>query len=178
MRTVLVCLLAWSLAACQPSAAKPDLSSFLQNKKAAVLVFLAPDCPLSQNYTLTLNQLHAEFQGGGIEIYGLVPGASFKKGEIDEFTKKYNVAFPVSSDRDLELADFFGATKTPEAFVVTPDGKTLYKGAIDNWAVNLGEHRRIITEHYLRNVLDNVREGRAIPYSETTAIGCFIERPA
>ena len=63
-RIVLICLLASTLAGCHATVTKPDLSSFLNGHKAVVFVFLAPDCPLSQNYTLTLNELNSSFQAG------------------------------------------------------------------------------------------------------------------
>jgi peroxiredoxin len=170
---VFVCL----FTSCAGPEEKQELSPFLQNKKAAVFVFLAPDCPLSQNYTLTLKQLHADFQAQAIGFYGLVAGDAFTKSEVDDFTSKYNVGFPVLADRNFAIADLLGATKTPEAFVVSPEGKTLYKGAIDNWAADLGQRRQVITEHYVRSVLDSFLKGLEIPHRETTAVGCFIERP-
>ena len=175
VRFFLICVVASALAACR-GATKPDLSLFLKDNKAAVFVFLAPDCPLSQNYTLTLNRLHSEFERKRIGFFGIVAGDGFQKNDIEAFVKQYNVRFPVLPDRNFDLADSFGATKTPEAFVVAPDGKTLYKGAIDNWAVESGQHRSVITDHYLRDVLDNFLKGHRIPYPETTVIGCFIER--
>jgi peroxiredoxin len=171
----LLWLLAAFFAACYSDSAAPDLSSFLKDGRAAVFVFLAPDCPLSQNYTLTLNRLHTEFQDDGIAFYGVVAG-EFEKNEIDGFTETYNVNFPVLQDHNFELVDSLGATKTPEAFVVKLDGKTLYKGAIDDWAVELGRHRRIVTRHYLSDVLNHVLNGHEILFSETPAVGCFIER--
>src|SRR5262245_11930249 len=72
-RFFLICLLAsLPLAGCSAPRSKPDLSLFLENGKAAVFIFLAADCPLSENYTLTLNELAAEFKGRGIRFYGLV----------------------------------------------------------------------------------------------------------
>jgi len=55
------------LAAC--TAASSPVASFLQDKKAAVFVFLAPDCPLSQSYTLTLNNLAEDFEPKRVGFY-------------------------------------------------------------------------------------------------------------
>ena len=48
---------------------RADFSKFLQNREGAVFVFLAPDCPLSQSYTSTLNELRAPFEARGIEAF-------------------------------------------------------------------------------------------------------------
>jgi hypothetical protein len=83
---------------------------------------------------------------------------------------------PETSPPDFTLANFFGATKTPEAFAVTPAVKIFYKGAIDNWAPGLGEHRQVITEYYLRDALNAFLEGKDVKIRQTEAVGCFIER--
>jgi hypothetical protein len=162
------------LAACTP--ARNPVTPLLQNKRAAVFVFLAPDCPLSQSYTLTLNNLAKEFGPGGIGFYGVFAGDDTSAKAMSDFVTAYHVSFPAIRDPEFTLADFFGATKTPEAFLSDSKGYTLYKGAIDNWAPELGEHRTVITQHYLYDALDGVRAKKALQVKETQAAGCFIER--
>src|SRR5579864_9567343 len=132
-----------SLAACTP--APSPLTPLLQNKGAAVFVFLAPDCPLSQSYTLTLNNLAKEFEANGIGFYGVFAGDDASTKAMDDFVATYHLSFPAIRDPEFKIADFFGATKTPEAFLADSTGRTLYKGAIDDWAPELGEHRTVIT---------------------------------
>jgi thiol-disulfide isomerase/thioredoxin len=113
------------LAACTP--ASNPVASFLQKKKAAVFVFLAPDCPLSQNYTLTLNKLAKDYEPKGIGFYGVFSGDAISKTAMDEFGATYHVGFPMMLDPQEKIADYFGATNTPEAFLTDPHGRTLYK---------------------------------------------------
>jgi hypothetical protein len=51
----------------------------------------------------------------------------------------------------------------------------VYSGAIDNWAVDLGQKRQVITEFYVRDVLQALIHQQTIPYAKTQAIGCFLE---
>jgi thiol-disulfide isomerase/thioredoxin len=162
------------LAGCTP--ARSPVAPFLQNNKAAVFVFLATDCPLSQSYTLTLNNLAKEFEPKRIGFYGVFSGDAISKSAIDEFVSTYHVSLPVTLDPQGKLADFFGATTTPEAFLTDSSGRTLYKGAIDNWAPGLGQHRTVITQHYLYDALQSVQAGKPVQVKETQAVGCFIER--
>jgi hypothetical protein len=148
------------------------ISDYLKDKPAAVFVFLAPDCPLSQNYTLTLNNLRTQFQASGMESYAVFESDA----GVDDFVSTYKLTLPVIRDRDFRLADFFGAMKTPEVFAVDSAGKLFYKGAIDNWAPELGQHRTVITEHYLLDALNAFLQHKDIPVKETKAVGCFIER--
>lgn len=151
----------------------PDaISKSLKNKQGAVFVFLSPDCPLSQNYSPTLNHLRSQFQPNGIEFYAVFAG----KPVVDDFIATYKITFPVLMDSDFRLADFFGATKTPEAFVLDPQGNFIYKGAIDNRAPELGQQRTVITEHYLLDALDSILQHRNLRVKETPSVGCFIEK--
>jgi peroxiredoxin len=150
--------------------------SLLKNNKASVFIFLAPDCPLSQNYTLTLNNLQEHFKKNNILFYGIIPGNNFNKNEVNDFVNKYKINFRVLLDPDFNLAAYFNASKTPEVFVVNAEQKTLYKGAIDNWASDLGVHRSVVSEHYLLDALDNIIENAEVKIRETKSVGCFIER--
>jgi thiol-disulfide isomerase/thioredoxin len=151
---------------------QPPIAEYLKDKPAAVFVFLAPDCPLSQSYTLTLNNLRTQFQSNGVEFYTVFESDT----GVDDFVATYKVTLPVIRDRDFRLADYFGAMKTPEVFAVDSNGKTFYKGAIDNWAPELGQHRTVITEHYLLDALNAFNQHKNIPAKETKAVGCFIEK--
>lgn len=150
--------------------------SEIKNNKASVFVFLAPDCPLSQNYTLTLNNIFSQFKNDSIIFYSIIPGKDFDKKDVNEFVSKYKINSRVLIDRDLILTRYLDATKTPEVFVITSAGNVAYKGAIDNWAVDLGQHRKVITEDYLEDALNNIKDNKEVQIKETQAVGCFIER--
>jgi thiol-disulfide isomerase/thioredoxin len=147
----------------------------LRNNKASVFVFLAPDCPLSQGYNLTLNELHAKFASDGVGFYGVVAGDKYAKKEIDGFITQYRIDLPIVLDTEAHLAKFLGATVTPEVFVVNSEGASVYQGAIDNWSPELGQHRTVITEHYLRDALNGFIQTGRVSVNRTKATGCFIE---
>lgn len=115
-----------------------------------------------------MNSLQAEFKD--IPIYGIVVG--------EPFGNAYKLDFTVLTDADFKFADFFGATKTPEAFAVDSRGMVFYRGAIDNAAPELGRRRAVITEHYLIDALDSFLQHKPVPTPRTEAVGCFIERKA
>ncbi len=163
-------------AACGGRGPNP-VTPFLEGNKAAVFVFLATDCPLSQSYTLTLNELSNEFEGSGVRFVGVFSGPEPQKGAVKDFVKTYNLQFQTATDPDFKLADFLHASKTPEAFLLNSWGQTVYKGAIDDWAPELGVHRTVVTKHYLKDALESVLANKPAEIKETQAVGCFIERP-
>src|SRR6476620_10713418 len=95
------------LAGCGRRGSEP-VAEYLKDKPA-VFIFLAPDCPLSQSYTLTLNNLRTQFQASGMEFYAVFEADA----GVDDFVATYKLTLPVIHDRDFRLADFFGAMKTP-----------------------------------------------------------------
>jgi thiol-disulfide isomerase/thioredoxin len=161
------------ISACRPASTSP-IASLIEKHRAAVFVFVAPDCPLSQDVTGTFNELHTQFADADIEFYAVFSGKAAVEG-ARVFQQTYHVDFRDIPDGDLRLAKFLGATTTPEAVVVDGNGKALYSGAIDNRASELGERRFVITEHYLADALDSLQKGQDVRVKRTKAVGCFIE---
>jgi hypothetical protein len=95
---------------------------------------------------------------------------------MEVFAKTYRIQFSVMPDVDYRVSDFLEATTTPQAFVVNRAGRTVYAGAIDNRAPELGQQRTVITEHYLADALESIVEGRQVRVERTRPVGCFIER--
>ena len=144
------------------------------NRVATVFVFLLPDCPASQSYTLTLNTLSKKYQSKQVQFLGIVPGTYATAAEVKAFVKTYKVSFPVLADTAYKLVRCLGATIVPEAFVVDRKGVTQYAGRIDNWLVSAGKKRNITT-HELDDAITAVINKKPVKVKKTKAIGCYIE---
>jgi hypothetical protein len=141
-----------------------------------VLTFLSPECPLSENYTLTLKNLQSEFIDKEVFFYSIFPGTFYPKPQIIQFLKKYDLSLSSSFfDPSYRLRDYCKATTTPEVFIIDQLGQILYQGAIDNWAITLGKQRQVISEHYLRDALIELLDDKKVTISKTRAVGCIIE---
>lgn len=150
--------------------------SFIKQYKAAVFIFLAPDCPLSQNYTLALNKLQEQFKNDSVFFCGIIPGNYVAIRDVEAFVSNYKIDFKVLMDRDLILTGYLRATKTPEVVAANASGEVIYRGAIDDWAIDLGSHRAIVSQHYLADALNALHTNSLIKIRETKPVGCFIER--
>lgn len=159
-----------------PEGEKTKLSSWA-NIDYIALCFVSPLCPLSENYTKTINEIADEFYTVKTEIavVAIIPGNNYSQAEIDKFLKDYPLRCSVLLDKDLALTKKLGAEVTPEVIVIDMEGKIIYSGAIDNWAVELGQKREVITEHYLVDVLSALRRHEPVTTPSTKAVGCFIE---
>lgn len=141
-------------------------------KKIQVIVFLGPDCPISQDYVGVLNKIQQQYPQ--VKITGILPAANNHDKKL--FKKEYQVAFVLKADNRKRAVKRFNTTATPEAILLDDASHVCYQGAIDNWYFELGRHRPQPTEHYLVNAIEDILAGRQVKVSRTEAIGCIISR--
>jgi thiol-disulfide isomerase/thioredoxin len=147
----------------------------LQKAKAAVLFFVTQDCPISNAYSPELARLNKEYQSKGFELMLVYVDPDVTKDEIRKHVKEYGLStYTTVYDKTHVLVQATGATVTPEAVVVLPNGTISYRGRIDNMYPALGQRRRVITEKELRNALNAIFENKAVPEPRTNAVGCYI----
>ena len=147
--------------------------SFDNSKGICVVVFLSPTCPLSQKYTLTLNQLARSF-ADTVKFYGVFAEAKPEPGEYASFRKKYHIDFPLLVDSKKTLVRNLSATITPEAFVISK-GKVIYHGAIDDWAISLGKVRYSATNNFLEDAIRSAILNKLPATNYQNPVGCFID---
>jgi peroxiredoxin len=145
------------------------------NCKARVILFLSPECPLCQSYSLTYNTLFDKYKEKGIDFLLVIPGKGFTLKSVKAFRKKYHIKPELYLDTEKKLVYRLKASITPEAFLLDNSGELLYSGRIDNWAYELGKKRSHITQSDLEDAIKFVLEGSPKKVQSTTAIGCFIE---
>ena len=141
-----------------------------------VYIFMLEDCPITQSYTLKLNELYHQF-GDQFSFVGVFPNHSSKQEKIDLFLQEYKISFPSFTDYSRTLVDQLGATITPEVVVYNSNTKTiLYRGRIDNEFADLGKRRRVVTTDELKEVLNSLSLGMEKIFPYTKAVGCFINQ--
>jgi peroxiredoxin len=85
--------------------------------------------------------------------------------------KERGFAFPYVVDATSDVARAFGAARTPEVFLFDKEGKLVYHGAVDD----NGQDAAKVDKAYLKDALDAVAGGKAVPVAETKSIGCSIK---
>jgi hypothetical protein len=140
-----------------------------------VFIFLSPECPLCQNYTVKINQLIERHQSDSLLFAGVVSGTFYPSEEIKRYLIKYRMKLPVLLDPDFKLAGALGAEITPEVFFTAQGGKIIYQGAIDDWAISLGQKKLRVENDYLEAAIMAFQQNKVISPAKTKAVGCFIE---
>jgi thiol-disulfide isomerase/thioredoxin len=166
----------WQKMSLVDSEGKTHTSAEWAGKRAVVLLFVTTDCPLSNGYVPELNRLERAYARQGIVFYAVQGDATVATEEVRRHVKEFGYAFPYLLDPQESLATYTGATTTPEAAVLSPSGELLYLGRIDNRLEDYGKRRVQVTEFDLRDALDAVVNGKAVPHSRTKPFGCAIIR--
>jgi peroxiredoxin len=149
----------------------------LKGKKATVVVFIGTECPINNAYMPRLAELHKEYAEQGVQFLAINSNKQDTAAKIAAHVKEYEIPFPVLKDRGQAIADAFGATKTPEAFVLDADLKVRYDGRIDD-KFGLGFQRAQPSRDDLKLALDDVLAGRKVAEAECPVAGCWIGRGA
>jgi peroxiredoxin len=144
-------------------------------QKATVLFFLTTECPIGNLYSPEINRIVAHYKKQGVACHAVY--AYETAAEIKKHRREYKLSLGALLDPELKLAKLTGATVTPEACVLSQDGKVLYRGRIDDRAVKFGTVRLEPRVRDLRLALDAVLAGKPVANKFTKPIGCYISFP-
>jgi peroxiredoxin len=145
----------------------------VRGERATAVVFLSFDCPNSNGYTPTLLDLHKDFASKGVKFVAISEtdlSADELKGKVAE----YKLPFPVFADPGQAIADAFKAKITPEAVVLDHNLVLRYRGRIDNMFTDRLRRSPKVTDHDVRNALEDLLAGKPVRTPVTKAVGCSI----
>ncbi len=146
-----------------------------KDRKAVVVVFLGTECPVNNAYAPRLADLYKELTPKGVAFLGVNSNCQDTPGRIAAHARRFAIPFPVLKDTANVVADRFGARRTPEAFVLSPDGTVLYQGRIDD-QFGVGFARKEPTRRDLAAAVEEVLAGKPVSVPTTEAPGCLIAR--
>lgn len=75
-------------------------------------------------------------------------------------------------DKNSEMADAFGASRTPECFLFDNNDKLIYHGAIDDNPSDAGA----VSRKHLATAIDEMKSGKDVSVKESKSVGCSIKR--
>ena len=136
-----------------------------------VVLFVATKCPISNDYNERMKALYQEYSAKGVKFVVINSNSSEPASEVADHMKQNGFPFLVYKDANNVVADRFGATVTPESFVIDKTGTIRYHGHIDD-----SRNPTRIQTQGLRLALDAVLAGGEVKTTETKAFGCTIKR--
>ena len=158
------------------AAGKPRSLYDLKDKKAVVVVFLSFECPVSTSYSSVLAELAKTYRDKQVAFVAVNSSDDGDAAQLAKQAAEYKMPFPVFKDESFRAADAFKADIVPSAFVLDRNFVLRYRGRIDDgYYARLKKNGRI-TQHDLRQALDEVLAGKAVSEPATKPIGCAIVR--
>jgi len=149
--------------------------SQIAGSSGTIVIFTSNSCPFSKLYEDRILQLQDVYGDMGYPVIIINPGnPEIKPDEHPDEIKKwitssdYKGTYLIDND---QLYMRFGASKTPEAFLLDGDRNLRYRGAIDNSAQGAGEG----TEKYLENAIRALQNNQDPAPTETRTMGCVIK---
>ena len=155
---------------------KPVSIADVQGKAGTLVVFTCNHCPFARGWERRIADLANTYSKKGVGVILINANDPAKYAE-DDFAgmqaraKQLGLQVPYVVDDTSGVAKAFGASVTPEAFLFDRNGKLAYHGTIDD------NHRdaSAAKNHYLKDALEAVLDGRPAPVAETKGIGCGIK---
>jgi peroxiredoxin len=152
---------------------KPHSLADLKDKDVVVVVFTCNSCPYAVDYEDRIIDFVAQHAGQQAKValvainVNRVPEDRLPQMKKRAQEKKFN--FPYLYDESQKIARAYGASYTPEFFVLNKERKVVYMGAMDNSAIAAK-----VTEVYLTAAVEAALKGEKPAQTETAARGCAI----
>ena len=144
--------------------------------KGTLVVFTCNACPWAKKWEGRVAQIGNEAEKKGIGVIAINsndPGKNPEDGYdvMQARAKSRQMKFAYAVDGTSDVARAFGAGRTPEVFLFDASGKLVYHGAIDDNA----DDAKKVSKNYLKDAVNAVAAGKAVPTSQTKALGCSIK---
>lgn len=144
-------------------------------KGLALLFFVLPDCPISNRYAPEIKQICEIYSGRGVACSLVYADPTLTDDRARAHAREYaHGPYPRFVDRDRRLVRATQVTVAPEAVVIDASGTVAYSGRIDDRYAELGQARRVVRDHTLRNALDALLDGRPVANTRVPSIGCYL----
>ena len=148
-----------------------------KQQNGLLVMFSCNTCPFVVKNQDRTKEICAYAQSKNIGVVVLNSNEAYR-GSADSYEEMKNYAgeqgykWNYVVDTDSEMANAFGANRTPEVYLFNKDLKLVYHGAIDN---NPSDANNVTRKH-LQIAIDETVEGKAVSTSETKSVGCGIKR--
>jgi peroxiredoxin len=150
--------------------------------KYVVLEWFNPECPFVKKHYGggNMQKLQQEFTGKGVVWLSVDSSAPGKEGNLTPEQGEKKIAelkahsTALVLDPDGKVGQAYGAKNTPHMFVINPEGKIIYEGAIDSKATPNPADIPGAT-NYVKTALDEALAGKPITTPSSRPYGCSVK---
>jgi peroxiredoxin len=150
--------------------------------KYVVLEWFNPECPFVKKHygSGNMQKLQEEFTGKGVVWLTIDSNAPGMQGNLTPELANAKIAewkahsTALLLDPDAKAARAYGAKNTPHMFVINPEGKIIYAGAIDSKATPNPADIASST-NYVKAALDESLAGKPVTTPSSRPYGCSVK---
>lgn len=145
--------------------------------KATVIFFICNHCPFVKHVNAALVKLGNDYKNKGISFIAISSNdvATYPDDGPEQMklvAEQQQYPFPYLYDESQEVARAYEAACTPDFFVYDGDLQLAYRGQLDD---SRPGNDKPVSGADLRNALDHLIAGKAVPADQKPSIGCGIK---
>lgn len=152
----------------------------LNEVKAAgglLVLFTCNTCPYIEKNQSRIKEIcrYAEEKNIGVILLNANEGDrqdGDSYADMQAYAQHQGYQWKYALDSRSEVADAFGANRTPECFLFDNTNKLVYHGAIDNSPADISNVSRV----YVREAINEMVAGKDVTVKESRSVGCTIRR--
>lgn len=142
-----------------------------------LVMFSCNSCPVVINNQARTNAIckYAQDKKLGVVLLNANEGnrsSSESLESMKSYAREQGYQWYYAEDKNNELADAFGASRTPECFLFDKTGNLVYHGAIDD---NPNDESSVSRKH-LQEAINEVTGGKDVSVKTSRSVGCAIKR--
>jgi thioredoxin-related protein len=149
----------------------------VKTKKGLLVMFSCNTCPWVIRNQERTRQICAYAMEKGLGVILLnsnegsrSDGDSFEA--MQDYAKEQGYKWSYVVDKNHEMADAFGADRTPECFLFDGNDKLVYHGAIDDNPQSADGVKR----SHLKEAINEILQGKQVSVKKSRSVGCNIKR--
>ena len=151
--------------------------SEVAGENGLLVVFSCNTCPWVMKWEDRYPDMNRIAKANKIGMILLNPNEDYRsRGDgMDDMIKharKSGYDMPYALDKNHQLADAFGASRTPHVYLFNKNLELVYVGAIDDNANDASA----VKEYYIKNAMEEMVAGQSIATPNTKSLGCTIKR--
>lgn len=145
-------------------------------KHGTLVIFSCNSCPWVVAWEPRIARIGNTYQEKGFGVI-VINSNDPSAAPVDSYeamverARERGFEFPYVVDATSDVARAFGATRTPEVFLLDAGGRLAYHGVIDDNAFEPSN----VGKRFLEDALEALMAGAEVPVKETKALGCTIK---
>ncbi len=150
---------------------------YYNDAKAVAFLVQGNGCPIVRNAMPRFKELRDEFAEQGVEFFMINTNLQDNRESITKEVAKYGYDIPIMVDETQIIGESLNLVRTGEVFVVDPKTWTVpYHGAVDD-RLTYENQKKEAENHFLRDALANMVDGKPVEVASTDGIGCLMNFP-